>query len=51
MEIKIFIKLPRKEEEDPSLELGTQMIEPNKLKSGTLSRILAPFSLLKTHKE
>ena len=51
LEIKSFIKLPRKEVEDPLLELGKQTIDPNKLKTGTLSRILAPLSSLETHKE
>lgn len=51
LEKKSFIKLPRKEVEDPLLESEKQTIDPNKLKTGTVRRILAPFSSLKTHKE
>lgn len=49
LEIKNFIKLPRKEVDDSLLELGKQMIDPNKLKTGNLRRALAPFGSLKTH--
>lgn len=51
LEIKSFIKLPRKEVGEPLVELGKQRIDPNKLKTGNLRRILAPFGSLKTHKE